>query len=99
LIEAARQNATEISIGVATKSPEAYRMRDRERDVVVKKINRLLKARGERLVVARGAATKKEFGLYHKITDAGIITERHLDVIQVAVELGVVKPAALAAAA
>jgi hypothetical protein len=42
---------------------------------------------------------KKSNGLFFKITDAGIIVGRHLDVIQIAVELGVVKPAALAAAA
>jgi hypothetical protein len=74
-------------------------MRDRARDAVVKKINRVLKARGEKLVVSRGVATKKEHGLFYKITDAGIITDKHLDVVQVAVELGVIKPVALAATA
>lgn len=78
---------------------ERQRQRNSEQDAVIKRVNRKLHPQGEKLVVARSDASKRELGAFYRATLEGIVTHKHVDLTQLAVELGCVKEKVLAATA
>lgn len=59
---------------------------------LVKRINRRLSTEGERLRTLRGARWSADLGDHYIVTDGNLVVAKHVDVTELARQLGVISP-------